>query len=127
MRDEEKKQEEVVKNIPRNPNRKITDEEINQVLKSAAEKLAEKENKSGSNNQEKVNDKKAEKSASGESTVKPSEKNDKKDEKSVKKDSRIKNEKAIDKKPVDKKPVKKAGNEGVGWLQLERGRCGKTG
>lgn len=111
MRDEEKKQEEVVRNIPRNPNRKITDEEVNQVLKSAAEKLAEKENKSGSNNQEKVNDKKAEKSASGESTVKPSEKNDKKDEKSVKKDSEIKNEKAIDKKPVDKKPVKKAGKE----------------
>ena len=111
MRDEEKKQEEVVRNIPRNPNRKITDEEVNQVLKSAAEKLAEKENKSGSNNQKKVNDKKAEKSASGESTVKPSEKNDKKDEKSVKKDSEIKNEKAIDKKPVDKKPVKKAGKE----------------
>lgn len=80
MRDEEKKQEEVVKNIPRNPNRKITDEEIDQVLKSAAKQLAEKENKSGSNNQKKVNDKKAEKSASGESTGKPSEKNDKKDE-----------------------------------------------
>lgn len=113
MRDEEKKQEEVVRNIPRNPNRKITDEEINQVLKSAAKQLAEKENKSDSNNQKKVNDKKTEKSASEKSNVKLSEKNDKKDEKSVKKDSGIKNEKPVNKTGKEKLETQKTEKSNV--------------
>lgn len=113
MRDEEKKQEEVVKNIPRNPNRKITDEEVNQVLKSAARQLAEKENKSDSNNQKKVNDKKTEKSASEKSNVKPSEKNDKKDEKSAKKDSGIKNEKPVNKTGKEKLETQKTEKSNV--------------
>ena len=117
MRDEEKKQGEMVKNIPRNPNRKITDEEVNQVLKNAAEKLAEQKNTSDSNNPKKINDKKTEKNAGSEKTPRATEKNSKKDEKSVRKDSGMKNEKPAgkgsrqDNKAVDKKSVNKAGKE----------------
>ncbi|MDE6627118.1 MAG: alpha/beta fold hydrolase [Lachnospiraceae bacterium] len=57
MREKENKSDSGVKNIPRNPNRKITDQEIDQILKSAAEQVAEKENKvsdkKNSNKQEK--------------------------------------------------------------------------
>lgn len=45
MSKKENKSDSGVKNIPRNPNRKITDQEIDQILKSAAEQVAEKENK----------------------------------------------------------------------------------
>ena len=45
MSEKENKSDSGVKNIPRNPNRKITDQEIDQILKSAAEQIAEKENK----------------------------------------------------------------------------------
>ena len=131
MRDEEKKQGEVVKNIPRNPNRKITDEEVNQVLKSAAEKLAEQKNITDSNNSQKTNNKKTEQNTSSVKASKPTEKNRKKDEKSVRKDSGMKNEKPAGKdsgmrneksvgkenrqnnKAVDKKPVNKARKENL--------------
>ncbi|MCM1497884.1 MAG: hypothetical protein NC124_05405 [Clostridium sp.] len=50
MSEKKNKLDSGVKNIPRNPNRKITDQEINQILKTAAEQVAEKENKASDKN-----------------------------------------------------------------------------
>lgn len=43
MEDKENRMNEGMKNVPRNPNQQITDDEINQLLKAAASQIAEKE------------------------------------------------------------------------------------
>lgn len=53
MESEEKKLDSQAKNIPRNPNRKITDDEINEILKDAAKQVAEKEDKKSGNEKQK--------------------------------------------------------------------------